>query len=177
MLRAAFVIDVTADTLADLIDDNDYVVALFYSGHNIKTSTAVKHLEAIQIASKQEIPFAKIDDNEEATAYGLEPSKLPGLVLFDNGIPEQFKAELNNESQLKKWLKEEIRSNDIDVIDTKVLRTVVKRTPSLVLLFVDASHEVPNEDHILVLCDSFDIAVAKLEGKEAAAGGSSTCIP
>ena len=62
------------------------------------------------------MPIVKIEDQEEAAAYGLKT--LPALVLFDNGIPERYPGfDLTKSPEIKQWIMDEILYDDIDVIE------------------------------------------------------------
>ena len=64
------------------------------------------------------MPIVKIEDPEEAAAYGLK--SLPALVLFDNGIPERYPGfDLTKTPAIKQWIMDEILYDDIDVIEVR----------------------------------------------------------
>ena len=64
----------------------------------------------------RQVPIVKIEDPEEAAAYGLK--SLPALVLFDNGIPERYPGfDLTKTAEIKQWIMDEILYDDIDVIE------------------------------------------------------------
>ena len=63
-----------------------------------------------------QVPIVRIEDPEEAAAYGLKT--LPALVLFDNGIPERYPGfDLTKTHEIKQWIMDEILYDDIDVIE------------------------------------------------------------
>ena len=65
-----------------------------------------------------QVPIVKIEDPEEAAAYGLK--SLPALVLFDNGIPERYPGfDLTKTPEIKQWIMDEILYDDIDVIEVR----------------------------------------------------------
>ena len=63
-----------------------------------------------------QVPIVKIEDADEAAAYGLKT--LPALVLFDNGVPERYPGfDLTKTAEIKQWIMDEILYDDIDVIE------------------------------------------------------------
>ena len=63
-----------------------------------------------------QVPVVKIEDADEAAAYGLKT--LPALVLFDNGVPERYPGfDLTKTAEIKQWIMDEILYDDIDVIE------------------------------------------------------------
>ena len=68
-----------------------------------------------------QVPIVKIEDADEAAAYGLKT--LPALVLFDNGVPERYPGfDLTKTAEIKQWIMDEILYDDIDVIEVGTLR-------------------------------------------------------
>lgn len=53
---------------------------------------------------------------------GVAKTSLPALVIFDDVVPDVFEGDLLNSLEVKQWMVQEVKSNDIEVIDEKVLR-------------------------------------------------------
>jgi hypothetical protein len=113
------------------------------------------------------VPIVKIDDPEEASSVGL--SQLPALVLFDNGIPEQYSNDLTNSLDIKQWIMDEIFNDDIDILSTNVLKAVVRRIPAIVVVFTEsADGGFKGETNVKDVCEQFDISLARVVGKDVA---------
>ena len=68
-------------------------------------------------------------------------------------------------SDLKKWVKEELESTDVDVLDIPTMEKVVEGGSPFVIMFVDdPKKELNSEAAILRVADKYDIGVAKVEG-------------
>ena len=159
--------EVNERELSHAIDDNDYVVVLFHEGKNAKTDKILKQLESVDL-SKHEVPILRCDSNTEGKAYGLMSKELPALVMFDNGIPDVYTGDLNNVHDVRNWVNDEVRDNDIDIIGLKVLGKVVKKTEAVLVMFLDEpTDRIEGEEDIQDVCDRFDIAMAKVVGRDA----------
>ena len=68
-------------------------------------------------------------------------------------------------TDLKKWVKEELESTDVDVLDIPTMEKVVEGGSPFVIMFVDdPKKELNSEAAILKVADKYDIGVAKVEG-------------
>ena len=66
---------------------------------------------------------------------------------------------------IKKWIKEELESTDVDVLDIPTMEKVVEGGSPFVIMFVDdPKKELNSEPAILKVADKYDIGVAKVEG-------------
>ena len=158
--------EVSEKELEDAVDDNDYVAVLFHEGKNSKTDKIIRTLESVD-TTKYDVPLLRCDSVTEGKSYGLMSKELPALVVFDNGIPDMYKGDLSNPSSITDWINDEVRDNDVDVIDLKVLAKVVKKTEAVLVIFLDdPSDRIHGEDEIQDVCDRFDIAIAKVVGRD-----------
>ena len=68
-------------------------------------------------------------------------------------------------TDIKKWIKEELESTDVDVLDIPTMEKVVEGGSPFVIMFVDdPKKELNSEPAILKVADKYDIGVAKVEG-------------
>jgi hypothetical protein len=75
--------------------DHEYAAVIFYStsgGSSAAADRAASRLRALERDPKASVAYARVDDSGAAVAYGLPAAKLPGLILFDDGVPEVAKA-------------------------------------------------------------------------------------
>jgi len=84
--------DVDPSALDEFLSDHEYAAILFYStsgGSAAAADRASSRLGALERDSKVAAAvFARVDDAAAAAAYGLPATRLPGLILFDDGVPE-----------------------------------------------------------------------------------------
>ncbi len=103
-------------------------------------------------------------------AAELGVSSLPSVVLFDDGVPEVFSGDVLDPLQIKEWVVNEIRSDDVEVVDAAVLANIVRRTQSLLAVFVSElkhlEEEVAAMDELRTLCDSLDVSMALIPGRQ-----------
>lgn len=157
--------EVAGDVLRDVLDDNDQVLVLFYEKQNAKSKQVIATLEKIDLSDIPDVPFVRCSDIVEAEEFGVGLSNLPMVLLFDNGIPDEYSGDLSNVATLKTWLKEELESTDIDLLDVVTMEKVVAGGSPFVIMFVDDPTRVLNsEAAILKVADKYDIGLAKVEG-------------
>jgi len=147
-------------------------------------------LEALDRDLKASAAFARVDDPNAAVAYGLPATHLPGVILFDDGVPEIFAgSDVNDALEVRQWVSREIRSEDVEVLKPHVLRRVVRSSSSsLLAIFVENTNEdVPGKrksvsrivrsqplrhlaglNELSDLCDSLDVSIALVPGSQAA---------
>ena len=81
--------------------------------------------------------FVRISDLAEAEEFGIGFNELPKLILFQNSIPDEYSEDINDLKALKKWVKEELESIDIDVLDLPTMEKVVAGGSPFVIMFVE----------------------------------------
>ena len=58
-----------------------------------KTKKIVTTLEKLEFKEYPDLPFVRCSDTAEAAAFGVKPEELPQIVLFFNGIPDEYEGE------------------------------------------------------------------------------------
>ena len=80
-----------------VLDDNDEVLVLFYEDDKSpKTKKIVTTLEKLEFKEYPDLPFVRCSDTAEASAFGVKPEELPQIVLFFNGIPDEYEGIMRN---------------------------------------------------------------------------------
>lgn len=165
--------EVTADKLADLVEDSEYLAVLFYDPAKLGNVNQVIHqLEQVTLEGKYETPIVKIGDEDEFHLYGIKTRhELPVLLLFDDGVPERYMGQSFNHKDVEQWITDEVKSDDIDVVELDVLWNVAKLSEAVLAIFYDEDNFVlpSEEDEIQHFCEQYDIALAKVEGRAQAA--------
>ena len=89
--------EVSGEILAEVLDDNDEVLVLFYEDDKSpKTKKTVTILEKLEFKEYPDLPFVRCSDTAEASAFGVKPEELPQIVLFFNGIPDEYEGIMRN---------------------------------------------------------------------------------
>ncbi|QQP55796.1 Putative LOC100161052 [Caligus rogercresseyi] len=136
------------EALADFIAENELCGVLFYDKQSLKSSKALAKLEKSNLESL-DILLGKIDNDEEALSYGIQPERLPRLLLFENGIPEEYPGPPEDTGEVMKWIKDELENKDVEIIDAdmlekvvdtvdlSILENVIERIDNLLVIFYD----------------------------------------
>ena len=75
------------------------------------------------------------------------------------------KGDLENIHDLSKWVKEELESIEVDVLDFRTMEKVVQGGNPFVSMFVDDhKKELNSEKAVLKMADKYGIGVAKVDG-------------
>ena len=73
------------------------VLVLFYEDDKSpKTKKIVTTLEKLEFKEYPDLPFIRCSDTAEASAFGVKPEELPQIVLFFNGIPDEYEGIMRN---------------------------------------------------------------------------------
>lgn len=158
--------EVTPNVLNDVLEDNDEVLVLFYEDTKTPaTKKMVTTLEKFDMSDFPDVQFVRCSDPEEAEAFGIKAKNLPKIVMFENGIPDEFDGDILDTKALTTWVKEEMDSTDMDVLDIPTMEKIVKGGSPFVIIFVDDhKRELNSERAIMKVTDKYDIGVAKVEG-------------
>ena len=106
--------------LENILDDEDDAFVFFYEDNDTDAHTILEELEQIdEKLDKQDLAMVKISDEGAIDNYGIEV--LPALVYFENGVPEIYKGDLLNDDAILKWMKNELKQEDIKEITVKKL--------------------------------------------------------
>ena len=120
---------------------------------------------------KQDMTMVKISDLGAKDAFGLDD--MPALVYFENGIPELYEGDLRNDQTIMRWMRSELKQEEIKEISVLMLEKLVERGKTMAVVF----HDPEAEDDRAVLrelelidgdCAKFEINFVKLRDAEAA---------
>ena len=104
--------------LENILDDEDDAFVFFYEDNDTDAHTILEELEQIdEKLDKQDLAMVKISDEGAIDNYGIEI--LPALVYFENGVPEIYKGDLLNDDAILKWMKNELKQEDIKEITVR----------------------------------------------------------
>uniref|UniRef100_A0A0K2UHY0 Putative LOC100161052 [Acyrthosiphon pisum] n=1 Tax=Lepeophtheirus salmonis TaxID=72036 RepID=A0A0K2UHY0_LEPSM len=160
-------LDESENALESFIAENEVCGIYFYDKQNIKSTRALTKLEKSNLGPL--LPLAKIDNDEEALAYGLKVGQLPSLFMFENGIPEEYPGTLEETGDVMKWIREELDNKDVEIIDADMLEKVVDTGNAILALFLKSDSKVfPGEVDIYRVAERFDINLVKIQNEKAA---------
>ncbi len=155
--------DSKQNSLKDALEDNDQVLLLFYDNDAPKIKTLLGQMEKLDVTAYPDLATIKCSDEAEAAEFGVQLEELPKLLLFDNGIPEEYAGDLADAASVAKWLKNEMESTEVQVLDLPTMEKVVQSGSPFVIMFVlDHTKALDSEGPILKLADKYDIGVAKV---------------
>ena len=101
--------------LENILDDEDDAFVFFYEDNDTDAHTILEELEQIdEKLDKQDLAMVKISDEGAIENYGIED--LPSLVYFENGVPEIYEGDLLNDGAVLKWMKSELKQEEIKEI-------------------------------------------------------------
>ena len=101
--------------LENILDDEDDAFVFFYEDNDTDAHTILEELEQIdEKLDKQDLAMVKISDSGAIENYGIED--LPSLVYFMNGVPEVYEGDLLNDGAVLKWMKSELKQEEIKEI-------------------------------------------------------------
>lgn len=120
-------VEVVTDAMLErLILSRKHVAVFFYDKKQKASQKALEVLEEIDddIHSKAHVFLVKIDDKEEAEEYGIR--KMPGLVLFENAVPNVFEGDLYDSEEILSWLAQLAVEDTIEEINSKMLEKLIE---------------------------------------------------
>ncbi|KAF5307260.1 hypothetical protein FQR65_LT06976 [Abscondita terminalis] len=164
--------DVTAKTLATLINSVDNLVVLFYDHGDRDSTQVLDDLETIDDdCDKYGMQFVKIDDPSAAEEFGLD--SLPTIVYFEKGLPNVYDGDLQKEEVLLEWLVHQLEKDEIEDVTDEMLDKLIKDSKALAVLFYDdndrKSQRVLNElENIDDECDQLGIVFVKIDNEDEA---------
>ena len=107
--------EVNIAMLENILDDEDDAFVFFYEDNDTDAHTILEELEQIdEKLDKQDLAMVKISDSGAIDLYGIED--LPALVYFENGVPEVYTGDLLNDGAVLKWMKSELKQEEIKEI-------------------------------------------------------------
>ncbi|CAN8017692.1 unnamed protein product, partial [Ixodes persulcatus] len=166
--------EITEQMLFDLVDENPFLVVLFYDKDDKASAEVLAELENIDDdLDKHQVPFVKIDDDSVAKDFGIL-DELPALVYFEDKIPNVYEGNLKNEEEVLKWILHQKAEDTIEEVTEEILEMLF-RTKEYVLVFFapDNCKECPkilaelehiddeSDDHGIIIVTTDDTKLAK----------------
>ncbi len=114
--------------------DEDHAFVFFYEERDTDAFTILEELESIdEKLDKQDLPLVKISDAGANDAFGIKD--MPALVYFENGVPEVYGGDLLNDNQVMKWMKAELKRDNIKEVSVTALDKLVEKGRTIAVLF------------------------------------------
>ena len=123
--------------LSKILDEERDALVFFYEDEETRAlSSVMKSLEVIDDElDTKDIEFIKISDENIEVEYALD--KLPTLVYFENIIPIEYDGNLNDASEIKSWILEELENTAIRTVDEDTLEMLTDKSDDIVVVFYD----------------------------------------
>ncbi|XP_055690225.1 uncharacterized protein LOC129793827 isoform X4 [Lutzomyia longipalpis] len=117
------------------------------------------------------IVFVKTKDFSVAEEYGVV--EYPALVYFEDGIPNVFEGQLNEEEEVLQWLITQRTEDRIELITRAMLETMVEETTYLAVYFYKINCNICDQileglELIDDECDVFGIHMVKIQDPQLA---------
>ena len=129
--------------LKDTVEDNDQALVLFYDADAPKIKTTINGLEKLDLSDYPDLAVVKCSDETKAQEFGVELEELPKIIHFDNGIPEEYDANLGDTVSLLKWIKDQLESTETQVLDLAMMEKVVESGSPFVIIFIARYYGIP----------------------------------
>ncbi|OQR73882.1 hypothetical protein BIW11_01064 [Tropilaelaps mercedesae] len=161
--------DMSADGLENFIDKTDIIAVFVYDSADVAQKQILDELETIDDDLDQHgIPFVKTDDLEFVKKYGFKSADLPQLIYFENGVPQFYKGDMQNEERIMNWLVEQKMEDEIEEVSEDVLQELIENSDYLAVLIYDAGNEKSAQvlaelENIDDECDQHDIPFVKID--------------
>lgn len=122
------------------------VFALLYEEGDGRAKKILQRLESIDNElDKDEIILVKCSDEDVEDQYGL--GYLPRLVYFEGGVPEPFVGDEQNPQEILKWIRDELKSQDIKEVTKEILDKLNEKFDTVGAVFVDSD----NKDQVKIV--------------------------
>ena len=73
--------------------------------------------------------------NDEILARNLGLGNLPGLVYYENNIPNIYKGDLRIERDVLDWLEEQMNNDEIEEVTDEILDKLIESNDALIAVF------------------------------------------
>ncbi|KAH9383753.1 hypothetical protein HPB48_025519 [Haemaphysalis longicornis] len=131
--------EITEKMLFELVDENPFLVVLFYDKDHKGSADVLAELENIDDdLDKHKVPFVKIDDDSVAKDFGIL-DELPALVYFEDKIPNVYEGNLKDEEDVLKWILKQKSEDTIEEVTEEILEMLI-RQKEYVMVFFGASN-------------------------------------
>ena len=112
--------------------------------------------------------FFRIQDNSLAESYEVDLTQLPSLVFLQEGIPEIFDGDLQVSSDIYEWIKNEVNSDEIEIVSREMLEKLIRTGNSIAVIFSESqNHGIYGILEIHKLCLNLDVPLLHVIGAEA----------
>lgn len=137
LLTGADIEQVTNEILDKFISTKSYLAVVFFKDEDPTSMAALEVLEEIDDELDEAgIVFVKIDDEKEASEYGIEV--LPSLVVFENGIPNLYDGGFTDSQEVLDWITAESSGDHtIEIVTDNMLDQIVADNDHVAVLFYD----------------------------------------
>ncbi|KAK8786612.1 hypothetical protein V5799_023615 [Amblyomma americanum] len=166
--------EITEKMLFELIDENHFLVVLFYDKDHKASAEVLAELENIDDdLDKHNVPFVKIDDDSVAKDFGIL-DELPALVYFEDKIPNVYEGNLKDEDEVLKWILHQKSEDTIEEVTEEILEMLLRQKEYVMVFFApDNCKECPkilseleniddeSDDHGIIIVTTDDTKLAK----------------
>nr|XP_037282150.1 uncharacterized protein LOC119175058 isoform X4 [Rhipicephalus microplus] len=166
--------EITEKMLFELIDENPFLVVLFYDKDHKGSAEVLAELENIDDdLDKHKIPFVKIDDDSVAKDFGIL-DELPAIVYFEDKIPNVYEGNLKDEEEVLKWILHQKSEDTIEEVTEEILEMLLRQKEYVMVFFApDNCKECPkilaelekiddeSDDHGIIIVTTDDTKLAK----------------
>ena len=98
----------------------------------------------------------------------MDVTKLPTLVFLQDGIPETFEGDLQLSSEIFDWIKNEVKSDEIEIVSREMLDRLIRSGNSIAAIFSETqNHGIYGILDIHKLCLNLDVPLLQVLGTEA----------
>ena len=127
--------------LENILAEEDDAFVFFYDDHDAEAHTILEELEDIdEKLDKQDLTMVKISDKGAREAFGIEKFS-PALVYFEDGVPELYEGDLFNDNAVMKWMKAELKQEEIKEVTVPMLERLIERGKTMAVLFYRPQEE------------------------------------
>ena len=158
--------------LENILQEKNDAFVFFYDETDPEAHTILDELEQIdEKLDKQDLTMVKISDEGVTASYGIED--IPALVYFENGVPELYTGDLFNDNTVMKWMKSELKQEEIKEVTVSMLEKLVEKGRTMAVVFYD-DEDVENAaimdelERIDDDCARFEISFVKVSDEEMA---------
>lgn len=129
--------EVNTAMLDNIVQEETDAFVFFYDANDPEAHTILEELEEIdEKLDQQDLTMVKISDEGAKESYGIE-NEGNFLVYFENGVPELCDVDLFNDNLVMKWMKSELKQEEIKEVTVPVLHKLVEKSKTMAVLFYD----------------------------------------
>ena len=157
---------VNSDLLDQFISTETDVLVFIYRENNLNDADIIDQLEHIDDElEEKDIELIKCSDKGVEKEYGL--GLTPILVHFHNQVPNVYKGELEEESEILQWINENLAKEEIDEVAGAILDVLTERLDNLAVIFYDNDKEEDMEfiaemENLDDECDDISVPLVKI---------------